>query len=161
MFDVRASAFSDNNWSVSIAHACAAWKQCVLVGDISIRVDGDRGNMQLAAPRALIQRLNIFQPMVETITAKIDFVFGHCVEHEGIVGIGRVTQRKEFSVLLRTAMHESLRGLCEIYLRAGLRESKSARAATETKQPRKLSGLFVTTVCGKALTSLTALPGKR
>jgi hypothetical protein len=71
--------------------------------------------MQLTAPRALIQRLNIFQPMVETITAKIDFVFGHCIEHEGIVGIGRVTQRKEFSVLLRTTMHESLRGLCKIY----------------------------------------------
>ena len=119
--------------------------------------------MQLTAPRALIQRLNIFQPMVETITAKIDFVFGHCVEHEGIVGIRRVTQRKEFSVLLRTAMHESLRGLCKIYLRAGLRESKSARVATETKQPPRSFArrLFVTIVCGKALTSLTALPGKR
>src|SRR5438128_558132 len=113
MLDVRASAFSDNNWSVSIAHARAARQQCVFVGDVGIRVDGNRGNMQLTAPRALIQRLNIFQPMVETITAKIDFVFGHCVEHEGIVGIRRVTQRKEFSVLLRTAMHESLRGLCK------------------------------------------------
>src|SRR5207244_1430383 len=89
--------------------------------------------MQLTAPRALIQRLNIFQPMIETITAKIDFVFGHCVEHEGIVGIRRVTQRKEFSVLLRTTMHESLRGLCKIYLRAGLRESKSTRVATRNK----------------------------
>src|SRR5215831_2736891 len=98
--------------------------------------------MQFAAPRSLIQRLNIFQPMVETITAKIDFVFGHRVEHEGIVRIGRVTQRKEFSVLLRT-MHESLRGLCKIYLRAELRESKSARPAPETKQPPRFRAAAV------------------
>ena len=48
--------------------------------------------MQVAAPRAFIQRLNIFQPMFESITAKIDFVFRHRIKHERIVRIRRVAQ---------------------------------------------------------------------
>ena len=48
--------------------------------------------MQFAAQRAFIQRLNIFQPMFETVTAQVDLVFRHGVKHERVVGIGGMTQ---------------------------------------------------------------------
>jgi hypothetical protein len=56
--------------------------------------------MQLAAPRPLIERLNVFQPMFKPITAQIDFVLCDRVEHERIVRIGRMTQRKNVGALL-------------------------------------------------------------
>ena len=43
--------------------------------------------MQLAPKRPFIQRLNIFQSMLESITAEIDFVFRDRVEHERIIWI--------------------------------------------------------------------------
>ena len=52
----------------------------------------DCRNVQLAPQRPLIQRLNIFQPMFETIAAQIDFVLRHRVKHEGVVWIGRVPE---------------------------------------------------------------------
>src|SRR5438552_15531321 len=55
--------------------------------------------MQLAAPRPLIQRLNIFQSMVEPITTEIDFVLRHRIEHERVIRVGGMTQGKDFSAL--------------------------------------------------------------
>src|SRR6266487_3528794 len=89
--------FFDNNWTVSVAHARAAGKQRVIAEDVCVRVNRDGGNMQLAAPRSLVQRLNVFQAMVEPITAEIDFVLRHRIEHERIIRIGRMTQGKALS----------------------------------------------------------------
>ncbi len=50
--------------------------------------------------RPLIQRLNIFQPMFEPISAQIDFILRHRVEHERIIRIGRMAQGKDFSGIL-------------------------------------------------------------
>jgi hypothetical protein len=44
--------------------------------------------MQLAAPGSLVQRLNIFQAMVEAVTAEIDFILRHCIKHERVIRIG-------------------------------------------------------------------------
>jgi hypothetical protein len=82
--------FSDHYRAVSIAHARAARQQRVFVCDVGVRMNGDGGNVQLAAPRPLIQRLNVFQPMFKLITAQIDFVLRYRIEHEGIVRIGRM-----------------------------------------------------------------------
>src|SRR5438105_2435512 len=38
-FGVGRFLLSDNDWPVAVAHARAAWKQRILVGDISISVD--------------------------------------------------------------------------------------------------------------------------
>jgi hypothetical protein len=46
-------------------------------------VNGDGGNVQLAALRPLIQRLNVFQPMFKPVTAQIDFVLRDRVERNG------------------------------------------------------------------------------
>ena len=79
--------FSDNDRPVSIAHARPARQQRVLVGDVRIRVNGDRGNVELAASRPLVQRLNVFQSMFEPITTKIDFFLRHCIKHERVIRI--------------------------------------------------------------------------
>jgi hypothetical protein len=63
--------------------------------------------MQLAAPRPLIQRLNIFQPMVELITTEIDFVFRDSIEHERVIRIRRMTKGKGIDAIGSTAVHDS------------------------------------------------------
>ena len=55
--------------------------------------------MQLAAPRPLIERLNIFQAMIEAVTAEIDFVLRHRIEHERVIRVGGMAKGKDFSAL--------------------------------------------------------------
>ena len=52
----------------------------------------DRRNIQLASHRALVQRLDIFEPVFETIAAQINLLLRHRVKHEGIIGVGGVTE---------------------------------------------------------------------
>jgi hypothetical protein len=60
---------------------------------------GDRGNVQLASKRALVQRLNVFQSMLETVPAQVDFILGHRVKHERVIRVGGMTQGEKFSVV--------------------------------------------------------------
>ena len=90
--------FPNNDGSVSIAHARATGQQRVFVCDVRVRVDRDRGNMQLAAPRPFVQRLNIFQSMFESITTEIDFVFRDRIKHKRVVWIGRMAQCEQPAV---------------------------------------------------------------
>jgi hypothetical protein len=62
-------------------------------------VDGDRGNVQLAASRPLIQRLNVFQSMVEPVTPQIDFILRHGIKHERVIWIGGMTKGKDFEAI--------------------------------------------------------------
>ena len=57
--------------------------------------------MQLAALCPLIQRLNIFQSMVEVITTEIDFIFRDRIEHERVIRIRRMTKGEDFTCVLR------------------------------------------------------------
>ena len=79
----------------------------VALAHIRIGVNRDRGDVQLAAQRALIQRLNVFQPMLEAVAAQIDFVFRHRVEHERVVWIGRMTEG-ENGRIVRHGAHVSV-----------------------------------------------------
>jgi len=63
--------------------------------------------MQLAALRPLIQRLNIFQSMVEVITTEIDFILRDRIEHEGVIRIRRMTKGKRIDAISSTPVHES------------------------------------------------------
>jgi hypothetical protein len=60
-------------------------------------VNRDGGNVQLAAARPFIQRLNVFQPMFKLVTAQIDLVLRDCVKHERVVRIWRVAKDKGVS----------------------------------------------------------------
>src|SRR5262249_17195718 len=56
--------------------------------------------MQLAVLRPFIQGLDVFQAMFKSITSQIDFVLRDGVEHESIIRVGRMAQRKGFSGIL-------------------------------------------------------------
>ena len=80
--------FLNHQRPISISHARTARQQQILVRDVGVGVNRDRGNMQLASHGAFVQRLNVFQLVFETIAAQIDFVRRHRVKHERVVGIG-------------------------------------------------------------------------
>ena len=82
----------DHHRAVAIAHARAAGQKRITVAHIRKGVNRDRGDVQFAAKRALIQRLNVFEPMLEAIAAQIDLVFRHRVKHEGVIRIGRMAE---------------------------------------------------------------------
>ena len=78
----------DNHRAVSIAHARAARQQRIVVAHIGVGVNRDGRDVKLTAHRALIQRLNVFEPMFELVTAQIDLVFRHRIKHERVIRIG-------------------------------------------------------------------------
>jgi hypothetical protein len=55
--------------------------------------------VQFASNRPLVQRLNIFQSMLEPIPAQIDLILRHRIKHKGVIRIGRMTQGKVFSAV--------------------------------------------------------------
>ena len=80
--------FLNHQRAVAVAHARAAWQQQIFVPEVGVGMDRDRRNMQLAAQRLFVQRLNILEPVFETITPQIDFIRRHRVKHESVVRIG-------------------------------------------------------------------------
>ena len=74
-FGVGRSAFSDNNRPIAITHARAAGQQGIFVGDVGVGMNRNRGNVQFTPQCALVQRLDVFQPMFESITAQVDLGF--------------------------------------------------------------------------------------
>src|SRR5947209_8317952 len=90
------SRSSDDNWTIAVPHAGAAGEESVLVGDIGVSVHRNRGNVQLASHCPFVQGLNVFQAVFETVSAQVYLVLRNRVKHEGVVRIGRVSQRENF-----------------------------------------------------------------
>ena len=90
--DGRALVGRHQHRPVAVAHARAAGQQRVAIAHVGVGVDRDRRDVQLAAQGALVQRLDVLEPMLEAIAAQIDLVFRHRVKHEGVIGIGRMAQ---------------------------------------------------------------------
>ena len=53
-------------------------------------MEADGGELQLPSQRPAIERLDVGQLMLEAVLARVDFVAGQGVEHEGVVGVGAV-----------------------------------------------------------------------
>jgi hypothetical protein len=51
-------------------------------------MDRDCRNVQFASKRPLVQRLNVFQSMLEPIPAQINLIFRHRIKHERVIWIG-------------------------------------------------------------------------
>ena len=69
-FVVRTERWSfecDNHRAISIAHARAARQQRVALAYIGVGVNRDCRDVKFTAHRALIQRLNVFEPMFESV----------------------------------------------------------------------------------------------
>ncbi len=49
----------DDHWSVAVAHACAAGAEHVEMAQLSVGVEGERGELQLAGEGAAVERFDI------------------------------------------------------------------------------------------------------
>ena len=58
--------------------------------EIGVRVNGDRGHLQLSAPGALVEGLDVGELVQVPEIAGVELPFGERVEHEGVVGVGAV-----------------------------------------------------------------------
>ncbi len=94
-------AFPNYDRPVPVAHARSAGQQRVFASDVCIGMHGDRGNVQLASKRALVQCLNVFQSMLEPVPAQVDFILGHRIKHERVIRIWGMTQGKDVGVIVR------------------------------------------------------------
>ena len=85
-----------------------------------VGVDADRGDVQLAARGAFVQRLDVLEDVLELPAARVDLVLGERVKHERIVGIGRVAQGEAalFQREISTSLSEVTRVICATLIRS-------------------------------------------
>ena len=50
--------------------------------------------MEFTPHRALIERLDVLKDVLKLVTHQVDLLRGHRVEHEGVIGIGRVAEKE-------------------------------------------------------------------
>ena len=60
--------------------------------DIGVGVDAEGGDLVLTALGTLVERLDVFEDVLEAVGAGIDGAAGEAVEHERVVGVGAVGQ---------------------------------------------------------------------
>jgi hypothetical protein len=81
----------DDQRAVAIADARAVRQQRIVVGNVGVGVKGDgRHVVFLRRHRNLIERLDVFEDVGEFQLARVEFVGGEAIKHEGVVGIGTV-----------------------------------------------------------------------
>ena len=76
--------------SVSVAHRGAARQQPIALGEIGVGVDRNRGNLELTAQRALIERFDVGELVQVAELPGIELALGERIKHERVVGIGTV-----------------------------------------------------------------------
>jgi hypothetical protein len=79
--------FGHQHRAVAVAHAGAAGQQRVERADVSIGVNADRGDVQLASRGQFVQRLDVAQNMLELEAARRNQFLGQPIKHEGIVRV--------------------------------------------------------------------------
>jgi hypothetical protein len=65
-------------------------EQRVLVGDVGVGVEADGRHLVDAARGLLVQGLYVFEDVLEFEIARVELAGREAVEHEGVVGVGRV-----------------------------------------------------------------------
>ena len=63
-----------------------------MVAHVGVGVDADGGDVQLTAGGALVQCLDVLENMLEAEALRGDEFLRQSVEHEGVVGIGRMAE---------------------------------------------------------------------
>ena len=90
-FVQRVAFGRDDHRAVAIAYAAAARHQRIAVLQVRIRVEGDRGHVEVGfANRPVVQRLNVAKHMGELETRNANLVGRQTVEHECVVRIRTV-----------------------------------------------------------------------
>ena len=91
-FFLRETLLADEHRAVAIAHARAAGEQGILVANVGVGVDADGGDVEFAAGGALVQGLDILEDMFELKAVGRNEPLRQPVEHEGIIGVGRMAK---------------------------------------------------------------------
>jgi hypothetical protein len=97
---VGVSGVGDDDGAVAVAHGGAAGGEDVLFGDVGVLVDGECGDLELAALGALVEGLNVLHDVGEVEATGVDAggvvlaggvgEVGQGEPHEGVIGVGRV-----------------------------------------------------------------------
>ena len=111
-------AFADEHGAVVVAHAGAATEEGVVLEDVGVGVDGDGGDVELSAGGAFVEGLNVLKDVLEFVTGRGEEVFGERVEHEGVVGIGRMAKREFHKGSTLTEAVEEKSRACVLFQRA-------------------------------------------
>ena len=77
----------DHHRAVAVADAGSAGHQDVLVRDVRIRVIGNRGQLVHALHGFSVQRLDVFQDVLDVYEPRADFLRREAIEHEGVVRV--------------------------------------------------------------------------
>ncbi len=120
-------AFAYNNRPIPVPHTGSAGQQRVFVCHVRIGMDRDGRNVQLAPKRPFVQRLNVFQSMLEPISAQVDLILRHRVKHERVIRVRGVTQGKDFGAVVRLFFHLDLDR--SAFVRRARRNSNVAQAS--------------------------------
>ena len=80
----------DEARAVPVAERGAVRQQGVAIGDVGVGMDRDRGDLELAAARALVQRLDVLKFVNVGEAFRVNPPVGERPEHEGIVRIRAV-----------------------------------------------------------------------
>ncbi len=75
---------------VAGADARTVWEERVVLLNERIRGKRDRGDLETAGARPLVQRLDVAQDLLELVTAGVDEIRRERPVHERVVGIGTV-----------------------------------------------------------------------
>ena len=82
-------------------------KQGVLVEQIGIGVDADGRDFELALEGAAVERLDVLQFVLKDQVAGVDLAVGQGVEHEGVVGIGAMSDVDDSAVMTAIVIDSS------------------------------------------------------
>ncbi len=79
-------AAGDDHGAVALANAAAAGHEGVLLLEVGVGVEGDRGDVvEGFVDGAVVERFDVRQGVGELVAGDADLVGGQAVEHEGVV----------------------------------------------------------------------------
>ena len=85
----------DDDRAVAVAHARAVREDHVVLLDVRVGVQRDRGDLELAVHRPLVQRLDVVQDVLELEPARVDDTRGEAPEHERVVRVGAMSKTNQ------------------------------------------------------------------
>src|SRR5687768_15172338 len=130
----RSRLARDQTRAVPVAHRCSVWQERVAASEVRVRVDRHRGDLELPPQRAAVERLDVLELMFVFDSAGVNFPGGQRVEHEGVVGIGRVRDADDAGSAHRgtstraTSRAASISARCRVYSARFRRRSAGSAA---------------------------------
>ena len=88
----RHGVAGDHERTVAGAHAGAMGEEDVRVLHEGVGVEGEGGHLQAPLQRPLVESLDVAEDVLELEAARVHAPAGKRPEHEGVVGVGAVTE---------------------------------------------------------------------